>query len=286
MVKSGGKGIRQRAISELENLSLSLDEELEITANMTTAEIDDELRELGVEPDRLSSVSLGQMLSEKTEPKSPVYVYVSDDLLDNEITTDEVKFLIVELRDLSQQRRYEEALELARLATHLAPHYWRAWVSYGSLVALLGHLDEGEAIFRRVREDFSGNPKAVAAALHGCASAKEVRCRLNPSGEDLLEVSRLYEEALEFDNSRANTRACLVINSLLSLQTNKGRQLFDDSLKCEGFVDAMLLELRERGAREYAAKMYKVMQALPMRFRDLFYRTGPSHGEITGTSAA
>src|SRR5687768_4424071 len=137
MVKSRGRGIRQRAISELESLSLSLDEELEITANMTIAEIDDELRELGVDPYRLSSVSLGQMLSEKAEPKSPVYVYVSDDLLDDEITTDEVKILIVELRDLSQQRRYEEALELARRATHLAPHYWRTWVSYGSLVALL-----------------------------------------------------------------------------------------------------------------------------------------------------
>lgn len=286
MVKPRGQRIRQRAISELDSLSLSLDVELEITANMTIAEIDDELRELDVDPYRLPSMSLDQIFSEKKALKSPAYVYVSDDLLDNENTTDEVKILILELRDLSQQRRYEEALELARRATHIAPHYWRAWVSYGSLVALLGHLDEGEAIFRRMREDFSGNPKAVAAALHGCASAKEVRCRLNPSGKDLLEVSRLYEEALEFDNSRANTRACLVINSLLSRQTSKGRQLFDDSLKCEGFVDAMLLELRERGAREYAAKMYKVMQVLPMRFRELFYRTGPSHGEITGTSAA
>jgi tetratricopeptide (TPR) repeat protein len=216
MAKTRGKGIRQRAISELENLSLSLDEELEITANVTIAEIDDELRELDVDPYGLPSVSLDHMLSEKAQSMSPAYVHLLDDLLDDEIATDEVKTLILELRELSKQRRYEEALELARRATHLAPDYWRAWDSYGSLVVLLGNLDEGEVIFRRMRKDFSGNPKAVGAALHGYAYARMQR-RRNYSDEDLLAMSRLIKGVLESDNPRPTTRARLV-NFLLSLR--------------------------------------------------------------------
>lgn len=285
MAQNRKQVIRKRAISELEKLSMSLDIDLEITANMTIAEIDDELREMGIDPEQLSPIGFDQGLSEKPAVPTPTYAYVSDDLLAQERATDEVKLLILQIRHLSRHKRYEEALKLAEQATAHAPDYWRAWITYGGVLVVLGHVDEGEAAFLRTHEQFSDDPKAVAAALHCCACVKEIRCKLNPSGEDLLEVTRLYEEALKFDDSRANTRACLIINSVLSGQISKSEQLFNASLQCEGFFDAMLLELRERGAREYAAKMYKVMQALPIWFRNLLYGNG--HGfEITDTSAA
>lgn len=258
-----------------------LNEPFEITADTTSAGIED-------------------------ESKSSAYVYISDESLDDEPVSNKVKLLILELRDLSGYQRYEEALELARQATLLEPHYWRAWISYGSLLALLGNIDEGEAIFRRILEDFSGNSKAVAAALHNCAFAKEVRCALNPSEEDLREVLRLYEEALRLDDSRDNTRASLLINevsrlheealrlddsrasllldSLLSRQTGKSQKPLEDSLQCEDFYDSLEFEIEERESR--GAKMYKVLQVLPMWLRNLLYGTGPNHFGSTGDSAA
>ena len=285
MARNRKQAIRKRAMLELENLSMSLDIDLEITANMTIAEIDDELREMGIDPEQLSPVGFDHRHAEKSAAPSPAYAYVSDELLTQERAPDEVKLLIHQIRYLSRHQRYEEALKLAERTTALAPDYWRAWITYGGVLVVLGHVDEGEAAFVRTREQFSNDPKAVGAAIHACACVKEIRCKLNPSREDLLEVTRLYEEALKFDDSRANTRACLIINSVLSGQISKSEQVFSSSLQCEGFFDAMLLELRERGAREYAAKMYKVMQALPIWFRDLLYGNG--HGfEITDISAA
>ncbi len=285
MAQTRKQAIRKRAISELEKLSLSLDMDLEITANMTMAEIDEELREMGIDPEQLSPIGFGQTLSEKPTAPTPAYAYVSDDLLAQERATDEVKLLILQIRHLSRHKRYAEAWKLAEQVTALAPDYWRAWITYGGVLVVLGHVDEGAAVFVRTREQFSDDRKAVAAALHCCACVKEIRCKLNPSGEDLLEVIRLYEEALEFDDSRANTRACLIINSVLSGQISKSEQLFKASLQCEGFFDAMLLELQERTARKYAAKMYKVMQAFPIWFRNLLYGNGYGF-EITDTSAA
>ena len=285
MAQTRKQAIRKRAISELEKLSMSLDIDLEITANMTIAEIDNELREMGIDPEQLSPIGFGQMVPEKPAAPPPAYAYVSDELIAQERATDGVKLLILQVRYLSRQQRYEEALRFAEQAKALAPDYWRAWITYGGVLVVLGQMDKGEAAFLYTREQFSDDPKAVAAALHCCACLKEIRCKLNPSEEDLLDVTRLYEEALRFDDSRANTRACLIINSVLSGQVSKSEQLFNASLQCEGFFDAMLLELRERGAREYAAKMYKVMQALPMWFRNLLYGNG--YGlEITDSSAA
>lgn len=277
MTKNRGQTMRQRTISELERLSRSLDAKLEITANMSIAEINNELHEMDIDPCQLPPLSFSQMVSEKSELKSPAYVYVSDELLHGEPITDDVKLFILELRHLSRQQRYDEALELARRATVLAPDYWRAWISYGGLLVLLGNVEEGEAIFSRTKTEFSANPKAVAAALHGCACVKEIRGKLNLSKEDLLEVTSLYEKALEFDDSRANTRACLVINSLLAGQTSKSRKLLERSIHYEGFFDAMLLELEERGSREYGAKMYQVMPAFPIWFRNLLFGVGPGY---------
>jgi tetratricopeptide (TPR) repeat protein len=286
MAQTRKQAIRARAISELEKLSLALDMDLEITANMTIGEIDDELRGMGIDPDprQLSPIDFGETLPEKSASSAPAYAYVSDELLAQERATDEVKLLIRQVRHLGQRQRFEEALKLAEQATVLAPDYWRAWISYGGLLVVLGHVDEGEAVYVRTREQFPDDSKAVAAAVHGCACVKEIRHEFNGSREDFLEVTRLYEEALKFDDSRANTRACLIINSALSGQISKSEQLLGDSLECDGFFDAMWFELRERGAREYAAKMYKVMQAFPLWFRDFLYGNGHGFG-ITDTSA-
>jgi tetratricopeptide (TPR) repeat protein len=286
MAKDHGQAIRRKAISELERLSKSLDEAFDITADMTVAEIEQGLREMGVDPHALPPLSLGGVFSEERAPAGPAYAFVSGDPLRDEPAPVEVKLLILKLRLLAQQQRYPEALELAARATLLAPDYWRAWISFGGLLILTGRLDDGEAIYHRARVDFAGDPKAVAAALHGCACVKEIRCKLNPSAEDLREVASLYEEALELDGTRTSTRACLVISSLLSRQTDKGRKLFEDSLLCEGFFDSMLLELGERGVRNYGAKMYKVMQALPLWFRNLLYGAGPRHSGSPDTSTA
>lgn len=283
MDKSHGREITRKAISELERLSEVLDEAFEITANISPAELDEGLREMGVDPNRLPSPSLSRILSDESEP-NPAYLYVSDESLRDEAAPAEAKRLILEVRFLGQQQRYEEALELAEHAVRLAPDYWRAWNSYGTLLAVLGNLDEADAIFHRVLEDFHDDPKAVAAALHNCAFLKEVRCELNPSRASSREVSRLYEEALGLDGSRANTRACLVINSMLTDQIAKGNELLKDSRLCEGFLDAVVLETAERGARHYAAPMYKVKKALSMELRNLLYGAGPCHagGAVQG----
>lgn len=235
---------------------------------------------LATDSHQLPSYSLSQVPTEKDAPKSRAYVYVSNESLDDEPTTDAVKRLILEVRHLTRQRRYHEALELARQATEIDPHYWRAWISYGSLVAVLGQLDEGEAIFHRVKKDFSDNPKAVAAALHNCAFAKEVRCEFDPSAENLQEIVPEYEDALSKDESRTNTLASLFINSALSCQPDKGRSLIEDSLECDDFASDMALETKERQAR--GVKTYRFLQVLPMPFRNRLYDTRLDHYQSMG----
>lgn len=234
------------------------DDACEIAADALSAEIADESCEI-----------------DNAEPRNPAYVYVSNESLDDEPAADAAKRLIFALRHLTRQRRYEEALELAKRATHHDPHYWRAWISYGSLLALLGNMDEGEAVFHRVLKDFSDNPKAVAAALHNCAFAEEVRCRLRPSAESLRGILPRYEEALSLDRSRTNTRASLFINLASSRQFDKGQRVIEGHLQSEDFIADMALETEERGARE--VKIYKFTQVLPLSFRNRLCGAGPDH---------
>src|SRR6267142_4133657 len=179
MAKNRGQVIRRLAVAELEKLAISLDREFRITSSLPIEEIDGELRKMGVAPRHLHSLSLDQMLSGKRLSKSPAYAYVSDELLRDEPISSEVKDLILQLRHLGHQHRYEEALRIAERALLIAPNYWRARNSYGTLCLLLDDLDKGEEIFLQMRVEFSDNPKAVAAALHGCACAKEFRGKLN-----------------------------------------------------------------------------------------------------------
>jgi len=286
MVKNRAQEIRQLAISELEKLAISLDREFEITSKMPIEEIEHELREMGVDPRRLQSLSLDQMVSGKRLSKNAAYVYVCDELLQDEPITPEVKELILQLRYLGRQHRYEEALRVTEQAISIAPNYWRAKNSYASLCLLMGDLDKGEEIFLQMREEFSDNGKAVAAALHGCACTKEFKGKLNPEEIDVLEVSRLYEQALELDDSRANTRACLVINTVLSGEVHKSRRLIEESRQYEGFFEALSFELAERRVREYAANMYKVVQVFPIWLRNLLDGSGPELSGFESTGIA
>lgn len=261
-----------------------LDEAFEPNADMTSVEIEDQLQEIGFGTRQSPSLSSGQVLTINSKSKSPAFVCVPNESLSSEPTTDEVKILILEVRELGRQERYKEALELARQATLLEPRCWRAWISYGSLQALSGNLDEGEAIFRRILKDFSDNPKAVAAALHACGFGKEVRCNLDPSEEDLRELLPYYEEAIRLDDSRVDTRACLFINLTKSRQIDKGQKLFEDSLLYEGFLPAMKFQIDERSLR--VGKTYTFLPAIPMRYRNILCSTGPSHFGNTMTSAA
>lgn len=233
-----------------------LDEACETTADVTSAEVEDESCETDID-----------------DPANPAYVYVSNESLDDEPTTDAVKRIIFAVRHLTRQRCYEEALELAERATRLDPHYWRAWISYGSLLALFGNMDEGEAIFHRVLRDFPDNPKAVAAALHNCAFAEEVRCRLMPSEENFREILPRYEKALSLDESRTNTRVSFFINLALSCQFDKGQRVIEGHLQGEELFADMALETEKRGARE--VKTYKFTQVLPLPFRNRLCGTGP-----------
>lgn len=256
MSKADEKLITRAAISELERLSRFLDTELEVTASMPIEEVENDLREMGFDPNQ-------------PLPKKAAYVWVSDEPLRDECT-DEIKLLLLEIRHLARQRRYEEALDLAILATESAPHYWRAWKTRGSLLVLFGKTDEGDKIFEQILKDFPNNPKAVAAGLHNRAWVREVRCGLNPSVDELQAVSRLYEKALQFDGSRTNTRACLLINLLMSNSADNNQKLLEDSILHEGFFDALRFELTERGAGAL-----KAFQRLPTWLRHLLYPIRP-----------
>jgi tetratricopeptide (TPR) repeat protein len=259
MSKADEKLIKRAAISELERLALLLDTELGVTASMSIEEIEDELRGMGLDPN--------QPLK-----KTQAHAYVSDEPLHNECS-DEVKLLILEIRHLAHQRRYKEALDLAIMATQVDPNYWRAWISRGTLLVLFGEVDAGNKIFERVSKEFSGNPKAVAAGLHGRAWVKEVRGGLDLSADTLQEVAGLYEEALRLDISRTNTRASLLISSLMSAKTDDKVKLLEDSVLREGFFDALRFEFTERGARAR-----KAMQALPAWLRRLLFPIRPILG--------
>src|SRR5689334_16278629 len=113
--------IRKRAISELKKLAWDIDTDFEVTANLPIAEIDEELRSMGIAPERLAGMSLEQILAGTSSPKTPAYAYISNELLADERVTSDVKLMILKLRHLGHQQRYPEVLELTRQITHLAP---------------------------------------------------------------------------------------------------------------------------------------------------------------------
>jgi tetratricopeptide (TPR) repeat protein len=202
---------------------------------------------------------------------------LNEPLRGDEGISEEVGRLILEIRCLAKQQRYDEALCLAEEAVRLAPGYWRARINLGTMLVMSGELDDGEKIFQQVLKDCSDNPKAVAAALHNRAWVKEICCEVNDSANIFPEVVSLYEEALELDDSLVDTRASL----LFSLMSNEAKQdggLLEDSLLREGFFDALRYECAERARRE-PAKVHKFLQALPARVRNLVSSIGQSYAE-------
>jgi tetratricopeptide (TPR) repeat protein len=202
--------------------------------------------------------------------KLPIHTHVSDELLRNECT-DEAKLLILEVRHLSRQQRYEEALELAEKATRTDPKCWRAWTSLGAILVQLNKVDDGSKVFAQVLSDFADNNKAVAAAYHNQAWVLEIKGSYNLSAKALREQARLYERALKLDPARVYSRASLLINRLIRGETDeaerlKAESLLEHSLLYEGFLDALRFELDTRGARGH-----KALQRLPTWLRYLLY---------------
>ena len=250
--------VKHAALSELDELCSLLHAELGASAQLSIEEIEAELREMGFD--------MSQPFPART--RRP-HVYVSDEPLHNECT-EEVKLLMRTIRSLGHQRRYEEALDIAREATKVAPNYWRAWISLGTLLGLFDQVNDAEKIFEQVTEDFADDLKAVAAGLHGSAWVKEIRIGFDPSVGQLQDTASLYEKSLQFDDTRANTRACLFINQVMTDETDKHTKLLEDSVLHEGFFEALRFELNERGT-----KMHKVLKALPTWLRYLLYPIRP-----------
>jgi len=275
MTKRNDKATTRAALAELERLSLLLDTELEVTANMPIEEVEEGLRAMGLDPQQPPPAKLGRMLAKKARgaaagasgAKVLNHVYVSDEPLRGECENDEVRLLILKIRHLGRQHRYEEAFELAQKAVRLAPDYWRARLSLGTLLVVFGRVDEGDEIFARVVTDFADNPKAVAAGLHNRAWVDEIK------GQP--EFSRRYEEALRLDDSRANTRACLLVHTLTPEAPEQNRQIVEESALHEGFFEALHFELTERGERAH-----KALKALPTWLTNLLYPAGPTRAGL------
>ncbi len=89
---------------------------------------------------------------------------------------------------LSNQERYEEALEPARIAVDQRPDYYKAHITLGSILTALKHFEEAETHLRRAIEL---NPE-----VHGI--------RLNLS--DVLYNQGRYEEALDIARAAVEQR--------------------------------------------------------------------------------
>jgi tetratricopeptide (TPR) repeat protein len=213
--------------------------------------------------------------------RMPVHTHVSDEPLD-EGCSDEANQLILDIRYLARQQRYEEAFELAMKATKADPNCWRAWTSLGALMVRLGKLDDGDKVFAQVLKRFPNDRKGAAAALHNRAWVLEIRGGPNPTASNLREQSRLYEKVLELDDSRVNTRASLLICKLLLSEAEEAERILADSRWREGFLDALRFELDARGIGDVRLPqalpkwLRTLLQALPKWLRKLLYSNQPN----------
>lgn len=245
--------MERAAIRDLASFSDELDTEFGITSSMSGDEVEAEMRSLGLEPN-------------KPIVSSGAYGYVSDEPLENECG-DDMRILIFGIRHLARQRRYEEALDLAILATDTDPNYWRAWISRASLLIVLEQVAAGNRIFELVVKEFSDNSKAIAAGLHGLACVKEIE-------GDFKEAVKGFRESLKHDASRANTRACTVVHALMLEPNDNQNVIIEDSAICGGFFDALRFELNERGT-----KTTPIIERLPSWLRHFLYPIRPLIGE-------
>jgi hypothetical protein len=73
MSKTNEKLITQIAISELERLSLSLDTELEVVANMPIEEVEDNLRQMGLDPNQPLPPNINKLASERSYGQESIF---------------------------------------------------------------------------------------------------------------------------------------------------------------------------------------------------------------------
>ena len=257
------KKLSEAAISELRRLFLFLDTDLEDAARMSMEEIERDLHTMGMDPDRPIPERIRLLLTR------PTHVFVRNDTIKDECS-DEVKLLILKIRELGAQQRYEEALDLALKATRIDPNCWRAKTSLGVLLVALEQVDDGDKIFAQVLRDFPNTKKALATELHASAWVAETRCKLRPEAKVLQKISRMYEQALSLDPSAANTRASLFICHAKSGETEKQNQLVKESVMIEGFFDALRFELNVRGTTAR-----KALLGLSTELRNLLYPIDP-----------
>ena len=106
---------------------------------------------------------------------------------------------------LYDQERYEESLEVARVAIEQAPDSFKAHTNLGGVLSELGHLEEAETHLRRA---IALNPQARDAHLNlGDALYKQGRY------EEALEVARVAVEQ-DPDSFKAHVNLGVILNSL------------------------------------------------------------------------
>jgi hypothetical protein len=201
----------------------------------------------------------------------PIFTHIQDEHIVDECN-DEAKFLILKMRQLAKQQRYSEALQYARRATEVDPRAWRAWTSYGALLVQLGEVDQGDAIFARVLNEFQKNRKAKAAAIHNRAWVKAIKAGYAPSTKSLVKQAKMYARALSLDTSRVYSRASLLIVLLQLGNYARANRLLEESVMFEDFLEALRFELDIHGA-----ELHGILQALPTWVRFMLYpkrRTG------------
>ena len=171
------------------------------------------------------------------------------------------------------REKYEEALELAEKLTKTHPNYWRGWITLGAVLVKLWNLDEGDAVFVKMLEDFSSDDEACGAALHNHAWVIELKSKPHPSARSLNEQACLYRKALARDTTRVYTRASLICIYVLLDQVEKAHALLNESaIYGEGFLEAMRRELDTRGVTRF-----RIISQLPTLAQNLLYPIRRNH---------
>lgn len=187
-----------------------------------------------------------KLKSETLKETAAVHAYISNEPIEDECG-DDAKQLIDEVKELSRQGLFEEALKRAMRAAEIAPDCWRAYTSIGALLAKLCRLAEADKVLSDVLRKFRHNNKARACAFHNKAGILEAKSRRNPSTESLFAQRSLLEESLQLDPDRLYTRASLVIVLTQLGEMSQAEKIIEDSLTYRDFPEAFLFELESRG---------------------------------------
>lgn len=185
-------------------------------------------------------------LGENVQGSAEIITRIANDPIGGECGNGS-KALIERAKELTAQGEYEQALEQARRAAELYPGCWRAYTTMGGLLAKLGCESEANDVLNDVLLRFSYDKKACACALNNLGGILEAKTRHDPCKELLLEECRLFEESLQLDPDRLDTRASLAIALTRLKEVRQAERLIEDSLVYRGFPEAFLFELESQG---------------------------------------